>query len=213
MGRQVDWTDVPDSNILPEGLYVCEIESIEEKQSRSGKLMYHGTFRVADGVMKGSPLFEYFVIGSDDDPNADQPQTWKAAIGSRRLKAVFRAAQVPDDRDIDNRIAVAVGQRLIAAVQQETDQKKTNADGSPNSFFGNIRNKIGAFYSTAERAAGPTAPAAAPAASDPSAGNKSKPLAKPVSEDVECPYCPSGKNKVNRKEYMGHLKSEHPEVE
>lgn len=202
MGRQVNWDDVPDSTILPQNIYEAQIESVTEKQSKQGRLMYQVVYRIVGGAYDGTPLYDYFSIGTEDDPNGDDPETWKASFGVRRMKRMIRAAGVALSSDVDESLMAATGQHLMLTVDQETD------DGSRDpKYKGAVRNRIAAVYPMGEREA-PAAPAAK-AASTPKAAPAATGGAKTAAKVAMAP-CGTCKQLIPRNELLKHMQTAHP---
>lgn len=194
MGRAVNFDAVPDSNVVPEGLYQTQIESFEEKSSKSGKLMYLLTFEIMEPAeYAGQKLFEYFVIGSDEDPDGAEEATWNKAVGAQRMKQVLKKSQVPMDTDMDNIAAAAVQSQQVINVIQQVDEE--------GEYKGTIRNRIRGFYGLGEKEVGvtaaeapkPKAPlasvpkAAAPAAAKPAPKAAAPAAAKPAAPRPNLP--------------------------
>lgn len=139
-------SEAPDSNVVPEGMYLCRIVKIVEKHSKTGKLMICPQFAIMEPkTMKGQTIFENYVLGSDEDPDANDPATFKSSIGARNYKTLLKKAGVPvapndDSEDIAQK---AAGQEILLSVQQ-TEQ----AEGP---YKGQIQNRISAYYEPGER--------------------------------------------------------------
>lgn len=157
MGRRAPWDDIPDATVLPGGTYQFAIESVEETISSTGKLMYNGTFNVVEPkAFAGLNHWESYVIGSDTDPNAEDPDTWKASIGARNLKRMLNKAQVPLSDDMEAVCVEAAGHQFVSLVTQETD------DGSRDPRYkGRVRSRIQGYYGLGDQA--PTVEQPAPA--------------------------------------------------
>lgn len=182
MGRSVNFDAVPDSNIVPEGVYVVSIETFEETASQQGKLMYNARLEIIEPAdLAGMGIFETFVIGNDDDPDASNEDTWVKSIGCQRMKKMLKCANVPLDTDMDNVVAAALQQQLSVSVVQQVDDGKRDAR-----YKGNVRNRISQFYPLGTKEAGITAPAttAAPAAKPPVAAVAKPAVAKPAAPAV-----------------------------
>lgn len=199
MGKAVNWDAVPDSNVVPDGTYLVSIAEINEQQSKSGKLMYNARLEIVEPEdFAGMGVFEYFVIGSDEDPDGDQEATWIKSIGARRIKNLFKAAQVPMDSDMDNIIAAALQAQLVISVSQNIE---TEGD-----YKGRVSNRIGAFYPLGSREVGVAqgeAPAqkkplqAVPKAAAPAAAAAPKPAPKPAAAPAaKAPAAPAPKPNI-----------------
>ena len=223
MGRYVPLDEIPDlPDVLPEDIYVLSIDEIAEMATKEGnKLMYLTTFRVDEGTYTGAPHYEYFVVGSVQDPNADDQETWKASMGAKRLRKLFAMAGVPvKGGDIDEMIATATGQKITAVITQEVD------DGARDPRYkGRVRNRLGSMYRYGERAPGnSTGPKAAPTSTTGSTA-VAPPKASPATKSAPtaprqgvatqekmttCSYC---RKQVPRREYTAHLEAEHANEE
>jgi hypothetical protein len=203
MGRTVNWDEVPDSTLLPQELYEFEVEDLTEETSKAGHLMYRGVFRVTSDKFTGTPLFDYFTVGTAEDPTAADPLTWKNSFGVRRLKRLFKATQVPMSPDVDEMVEAVKQQRFVGAVSQEVDDGVRNAQ-----YKGVKRNRIDAMYPVG--AAKPTAVAATPAPVAPKAAPAAKTPARAAvkaAPTVPCPYCGEA---VARNGYVQHVAEQHP---
>lgn len=202
MGKQVDWDGVPDSMVFPDGAYHVKIAELGEETMKGDnpKLMYRAEFRIVEPkAFANMPKYENFVWGTDDDPNADDPETSKKSVGARRMKSMLKAAQVQFVPDMDELCAAAVGNELIIMITQkkEPETKKNRITGveEPNQYAGQIRDNISAFHQLgAVETNGTQAPKAAtrPAAPRPAAGAAPKPLAKPAAAPKPAPKAAGG---------------------
>jgi hypothetical protein len=128
-------------------VYLLSIAGIEETANRKGGLMYKAELRVTEPkTFAGSPLYENFSVGTEDDPEAEDPETWKASIGARILKRMFHAAGVEATTNIDAMIAAAEGQSVICLVSRHIDDGKNDPQ-----YKGRERNRIGGWYAPGER--------------------------------------------------------------
>lgn len=211
MGRVIpNFDEIPESSplqVLPENHYAFAIEAITERPTKAGKLMYEATLRVVDGEYADSPLFENYVIGSDSDPNADDPQTWLKSIGAQRLKRLLKAAGVPTaGGDMDQMIATAVGQHVVALVTIEIDSGKTD-----ERYKGKKRNRLGNVYPKGAGPAAPAAPVAAaptPRAMPPISGESGTKRIAAV-PTIKCGSCGT---QIPRDEYIRHVETVHPDA-
>jgi len=157
--------EVPDLGALvPGGTYVVTIEDIEKGvSSGSGnkpqKLMYSMTVRITEPeAYIDNPLYDNFVIGSDEDPYAQSEETWKASMGARRFKQLVKASQVPLDGvdsgmapedQTDQIIELVREQPVVVSVDVETD------DGTRDPRFkGRKRNRTTGYYPLGTRTPG-----------------------------------------------------------
>jgi hypothetical protein len=205
MGRNIDLNEVPDSTLLPDDLYLLEVEDITEETSKAGRFMYRTVYRVQEpATFAGVPLYDYFAIGNEDDPNANEQATWNNSLGARRLRRLAKATMVPLTKDIDELVATIKGQRFSARVGQRVD------DGVRDpKYKGNVSNQVVAMYpvgATNDTHVAPPAAASKAATPAPPAAPKA---AKAVSAStLSCPFC---SETVARSAYNAHVKSNHPD--
>lgn len=136
---------------LPDGAYLVSVDSFMEDVSASGKLMYPAQFRVVEpAAYANRVLFERYVVGTDDDANGDDPQTWQKSIAVGRMSRLFRGAGLARNLPVSALGHQVVGQRVLAVVgtQVEREFKK---DGSKNEYAGQRRNVIRNYYLPGER--------------------------------------------------------------
>ena len=142
--RTWDPSSVPDSSVFPGGAFELEIEELNEEASDSGKAMYRAVLRSQGPSLVGVPHFENYVLGSDEDPNADDPATMAASMGARNLKRLLKKAGVEMSSDLDDDCARAIGQHVIGVFTQFTEPD-LRRDGTQNQYAGQIRNRVQVF--------------------------------------------------------------------
>jgi hypothetical protein len=130
--------------MLPMGTLVMEIESLEEaligKQGQE-KYGWKANMKVVDPInAAGITHDEAFFIGTDDDPNADNEDTWIKKAG--RLKSFCECiGVVVEGADSDVVSSEAKGRRIVGVVSHRM-QPEFNRDGSPNQYAGNPRAEV-----------------------------------------------------------------------
>ena len=165
MGKMIDPGITPElGETLPPGNYIFRIESLDDSEPTStGKYMLKATLRVSEPTDHAeSPFYENFVIGTDADMEADDPNSWKG-IAARRYKDMLAKAGVAWSGNIDEMNTTAAGQLVGGSIRNEV-QGPTNRDGSPNRYAGNVQARIGGFFRVGEKAVGESGNGAAPAA-------------------------------------------------
>lgn len=227
MGRKYNPDAIPDSAIWPTCMALCEIQSIDEDQSSTGKLMYVGHFRgMEPKTIKGLMLNpENFVVGNDDDPQWQDPET--VTFGLQRLKRVMKCSGIQLGDDLDEDLHACQGQQVLIDVYQIVD----DGERDPR-YKGMIRNRIRDFHTPGEREIGvvdekptgaakaPAKPVAAPtrersavaAAAAPAskAAPKATPKATPKPDDLKCSICAGV---VARKDFAAHVAAHDEEDE
>lgn len=145
--------------ILASGAYVGTFEEFDDSQATStGKYQIQVVLAVEDPAeARGSKHFERFVIGSDSDPKADDPQTWEMRDGKQNFAAqlfcdALKKAGVSPSGDTNQDFAYAKGQRVGFIVKQSV-QAAVNSDGTPNAYAGRIQSQVSGFFRVGEREA------------------------------------------------------------
>jgi hypothetical protein len=221
VGRTIPLGDIPDVQLVPDGIYEAEIESFEETVSSTEKLMFKVTHRVIGPSSSGAVVFNNIVVGTDDDKMADDPETWKR-MGGTRLRRFFKALgfDVSGAYDSDELGQAAIGQHALISV------------GRHKSDRGGEFNDVTGYFALGEREVGvtgpsdnhkPAAPARvtrpAPAAARPrpAAVTKPSPAARPgprpsapkAGAHMLCTYC---NTQVPRAEYPAHVEGHEAEL-
>lgn len=175
--------EIPNSGTLPAGDYLCVVNEFEERRTKDtaqnpNALMYNVDYEVTEPEeLAGRHHFENYRIGTKEDPEADDPKTWKKSMAARLLKLHMQRAGVETSGKTVEEAAPEFKQRKIGLVIIEKDDD----DGTP-------RNRIKKAMSPGEftpRLHGDNeGSAAVAAASAPRA-------AAPVVEDVSPPATPT----------------------
>lgn len=209
------------------GRYLFGIDSVEDDQrTGTGKYMIKASLRVIEpATMAGVPHFENFVIGTDADPEADDPECWKG-YAAGRYRQMMEKAGVSMSGDVEADAQALTGQRVGGVVIQEV-QAAVNRDGSANPYAGRVQARINFFFHEGERETGfdasngpsPT-PAQAKAKPGPKPGPKpvaaapapvakaapapaAKPAA-PAAQQIKCTIC---NQTVLRKDFAAHVQA------
>ena len=153
MSKQVPWDAIPDSigQVLPTDTYKFEIEDMAESESTTKKYMLKSTYRVVEGPHAGMVVFDNYCIGTDVDPQADDPKSWEG-VAAARWKDILKKAAVPQKGTVEEACVAARGQQFVADVDQETETKE-------GPYKGKIRNRIKRTYRIGEKSAGTSGPA------------------------------------------------------
>lgn len=219
MGRQapVSFDDIPEGALLPRGIYMMTVTSMDEKFSREKSfLMYEMTFEVQEPAQyAGVTKKDWYVIGNDEDPKGEQADTWRNSIGMKRLKRLVRATMVPETSDMDVLADRLTGQKFIAVIDQRLDTNPKN-DKFKDSKTNVIRelHPVGTM-SPKLIAGGSDAVLEAPTPTAPAPVSVSAAAPKPASKvtaatTLACPYC--GET-MARAAYGEHRRTRHPEEE
>lgn len=208
MLQNVDWNDVPDSDVVPTNLYALTVVDPKWEYTQDGKLVLNTQLRVdAPDMYKGTNVFNRFFIGTDDDPGADQPETWKKRAAQdlkKFLVGVFGSVEVLTG-DVPTDVEATRNASVLALINNQTDNRATVKDKDtgaqvPNPYQGREENRFKKWFAandpeavarvglmdvpTAPKAARPAAapppaPAPAPAAAPPAAPPAAGPPAAP----------------------------------
>jgi hypothetical protein len=158
--KQIPWDVISESigTVLPTNTYKFEIEVLEEAQSAKERYMLKGTYRVVEPRSEaGMVLYDYYALGTEHDPQADDPKSWEG-IAAARFKDLIKKANVAQKPTVEETCASARGAQFIGDVTQEVDQ----ADGP---YKGTTRNRLKKLYRVGEKDAAQDGNLARPTAS------------------------------------------------
>lgn len=114
--------DIPDSNIYESGYYNMDIETCEVGVTTKGHKQYRASCRITEPrEFKGQMYFARFVVGTEDDPDAEDPNTWKA-FGAMRLKNFLDKAGAKDGHP-DKVFPDLEGESICAQLGKKTQTK------------------------------------------------------------------------------------------
>ncbi len=134
------WDEIPDMNVLPGGTLHFNVDELTDDESSSGKRMFRARFSVVLPVeFAGMVHFENYVTGSDEAPKALLP----GSFGTRNMKAMMKAAQVPPNNDVALLCAGAANTQFLAKVSQVEEKE--------GDYKGTLRNRINAYFRIGER--------------------------------------------------------------
>ena len=153
--------EIQENTVVPDGVYLVRIEELEKsatKGSEGAKLpagvkMFNLTARIKEPKeFAGLALRDNFCVGTEDDPDALDPETWKSpkAIGCMRFEKLLKAAKIQSDDDDEdaqpNIMSEIEGQECLAQAVYEKD------DGSRDPRYkGRERNRISGWYPIGDR--------------------------------------------------------------
>lgn len=162
-----DPTIIPDLGVqLPPGNALLKIEALDDNEETStGKYQIKATLRVLEPTeFADQPFFERFVIGTDTDPGADDPNSWRG-FAAQRYRDMLLKAGVSLTGTIEGDAAVAKDQPVGVIIENEV-QGATNRDGTPNRYAGRVQARVKSFFRPGEKSTGN---GAAPAVAQPQA--------------------------------------------
>lgn len=214
MGRVIPFGGISASNVLPTGFYHCRVVELKETQSsdadgKTPKLMYKLTAEIMEpAAYKGQRIFENFVIGTDDDPDAELLETWQASIGGKNMKRLQSKLNlaVGDEEDSDAFCEMVKEQEFVAQVQFYLDDGKKNAQ-----YKDQPRNRTTAYWTVGEKPAKVTEELPATAAPKATAGKgktataTKTTAAKPAAAKLACNF-PGCKEQKTKDEMPAHVK-------
>ena len=131
---------------VPQGIYLVKVLKLTEKHSQNGKLMYCPQYHIIlPEECKGLMIFENFVFGSDTDPDALEPNTFKTSYGARSYKALCEKTGISvKNSDTAEQISEKLtGQEVLLNVDEGA--QKTGA------YKGKMQNQVLAYYTPGER--------------------------------------------------------------
>lgn len=190
----VPWEDIPDYAVLPHDIYTMAVQNLDVTHSKKGTLMVAATFEVVQPTSyAGMTHREWYVLGNDDDPEAEDPETWKRQSGARNLKRLAKATGAVLDPELETTCQNLLGQQFDVLVIQETEKG--------GEYDGRIRNRIQSYYACGEQVPGSLStssgrrpapasaarPATRPAPTRPVAA-ATRPVARPQAVEAEEEY-------------------------
>lgn len=182
---------------LPAINYNVRVERLEEALTQdTNKLMFKLTTTITEPAeFAGLRLYDNFVMGSEDDPNADNAETWKSVTG-KRFHRFVKKTEVPYEasESTDVFFARAIGAELTVGTVQKIDT------GNNPKYAGRTQTKISQYFRLGERPVGATV-------DTPVANPFNGTAAKPKGEaEVTCTSC---RKRVPRSQMQRHLADEH----
>ena len=132
--RQWEPSEVPAiRDAVPRGTYRVRIKDIDTQytQKEPPRLMYVTQIEIVEpDEVRGLTLWDRFVIGTPDDPEGEDPDTWRT-FPAQRLHEMCESCGVPGNRSVAAMLRNTLGKEALASVTQ-------NADG---------RNEVKRYYS------------------------------------------------------------------
>lgn len=151
MGINIPGEQIPDSTNLLDGFYDFKVESMEPVTTQTGKLAIKVAMRVqSPKKCKGLTHYEQFTIGSNDDPEAREPETWGQSFGAISLKKLCKKAGVAFAGALEH-VAAEMQGRAVSGKVVYTVQPKYNKDGTENPYAGNARSQVKDWYEVGEQ--------------------------------------------------------------
>lgn len=164
MGKDYPADIIPDFGApFPPGAALVRIESLDDSEPTStGKYQIRATLRGMEPTdVVDQPHFERYVIGRDQDPDADDPQSWKG-IAAQRYRDMLLKAGIQPTGNVEKDNAEATGQVLGVVMENEV-QAATNRDGTPNAYAGRVQSRVRTFFRQGEKAIAAAGAVVAPA--------------------------------------------------
>lgn len=153
---------VSENQVLPKMDALAKIADFKKGKTNNGKLLYTAEFRLTDtgdGRFVKAPLWVRFFIGTTDDPDAADKNTWAKSSSARDMKRLFKKLGLDTTKDVDDLIVDAEDQEIGIAVikSQEKDTRKVrDASGNlveePNPYAGQWNNRVVGYWTPGERA-------------------------------------------------------------
>ena len=237
MGRKWAPETIPTSKQLPIGRFQFNIDDVEERMSspkdgKKPKLGYSIQLTVEEPAsFAGRKLSEYFNIGTENDPNGDDPKTWSRSFGAIDLNLFLRAGKAKITTDIDQSIASAINNKVIGnVIHKPRRDDKDEMEARVNKWYavGDIEPWVDEGDGPEEATPAPKLPASRkreeeddeeddprPAKAKPAkmadddapSGDPSKTVSnlKPSKVKPQTRACPTCKKEVPRSEFLEHV--------
>lgn len=174
-------TAAPERKRLVEGVVMAQATELTPGfSSRQQLYQVAATFKVTSPEeYAGALIWENFVIGDKEDPNAEQATTWGRSIGGSRFRRYAERAKVPFGK-MSTMVSALLDRPVVLDVYTKYEppkikNKETGLD-EDNPYAGKVRRNIREFYAVGEKAlqargeaftGGAAAPAAGVVADDP----------------------------------------------
>src|SRR5947207_14322367 len=129
------WSDIPDTNLIPAGAYEVAVKELAETMSKAtdterAKLMYVAQLKIqAPKEYKGLMLTDRFTIGTNDDPEGSDPETWKSSFAARRLKQFVKATKTALGDEMEETCEAIEGQRCVVMVRLDAPRSEERRVG------------------------------------------------------------------------------------
>ena len=141
------WEETKEDNVLPTGIYHMVVGLEDGEAQNSGKRMFKGQFTVKAPVeYQGMSYFENYVTGTDENLKG----IVAGSFGTRNMKKMLKAAQVPPNNDVAMLCASANGAEVLVGILEYKEPDK-DRDGNVNQYAGMPRNKITEYHRLGER--------------------------------------------------------------
>lgn len=133
--------------LKPNGVYAVSVRKakLTYTQAKPERRMAAAEYRITgpeESGCVGQVLFDNFVLGTDDDPEADKQETWVTSIGIGSLKRYFTAVGQDADtiEDVEDALDESVGAELLVRVVQKADRSDPK----------NVRNNVTRYYAVGD---------------------------------------------------------------
>lgn len=150
-GDAVPIAPAPSRLRLVSGVVQCEIEEVTPGLSSKQSLYQVATtLRVTQPAeYAGVLIWETFVIGDKQDPQAEQPETWGRTIGGSRFRRLADRAKVPFGKM--STMAAALLKKPVIADMYTFTEPALNKDGSKNDYAGKTKRRVRDFFAVNEK--------------------------------------------------------------
>lgn len=160
MGRLIPLGQIPDSAVLPDGIFrvcVLKLEDVMTKEAagKTQKAMFKLTGKVIEPkAYAGKPYYDNFVLGTEVDPDCELLETWVGGMGGQQFKRFVGKTGVAfgEEADFDEVAAGVKDVELLATVVTQVQAKK-NKDGTDNKYGGRISNNTTGYWAIGEQEA------------------------------------------------------------
>ena len=132
--------DIPLEDTVPAGFYQnVFVKEMDVTESSNGKVMIKPTFQITQGDYEGMMLFiGNYVIGTDDDPRAADPQTWRKSFGAKQFARLVKACQLTLGGKAVDKCKQLKGRSFNAQVTETMDLNENSQ------YYGSKRDGIAA---------------------------------------------------------------------
>ena len=128
------------ADIAPKGSYLLRVESLDEEESKAGRLMYSFEARIVEPArFKGMPVYKYFTVGTESDPYAEEDSTWEDSRAASQMAKLFEVCGIDISEDMDENCEAVRDCEFVASL------------GIEESEGYDPKNRLGRLYAKGER--------------------------------------------------------------
>lgn len=223
----IPFHEIPKTTTVPDNLYRLRVEEIKEvytkdTDGRTPKRMFKLQASIVEPeTYKGEFYFDQFCVGTEEDPEAEEKETWKR-FSAREFIKLIDVLGVPyaDEEDAEPFFASCKKAEYVAMIVEKVEprtRKDRNGNEYVNPYAGQVRNATTAYYKLGEKEPGSHVASGSPTVrgkKGPSKGAKAATqAAKAAADDRVTCVEPSCRKRVPRSELKEHVAKHFEEMQ